>query len=314
MRALKTIGKNSLRSLFEIGQRLGVDVLPRHFYSSVPRIADLKRHAHWRAAFDMAGVRGAAITEQVARLDDLFGSGRGLDWTQIKVHETAVRANGQGGGYGQIEAEALFAFIMTRRPRKVVQVGCGVSTSVILSAGERAGYTPEIVCLEPFPSAYLRRMADQGKIRLVAEGAEVCDRTLMTDLGEGDLFFVDSTHTVKPGSEVNRIILDVLPRLAAGVFVHFHDIHFPYDYQRGLLSDDIFFSVESSLLHAYLIHNARCRIVVSLSMLHYSEPNAVRRYFGSYEPQANSDGLRMPGGRHYPSATYLLMTAPGLDF
>ena len=60
------------------------------------------------------------------------------------------------------------------------------------------------------------------------------------------MLFVDATHTVKPGSEVNRIILDVLPRLDAGVFVHFHDIYFPYDYQRGLLSSELLV-VEHSL-------------------------------------------------------------------
>ncbi len=132
----------------------------------------------------------------------------------------------------------------------------------------------------------------------------------MTGLDKGDMLFVDSTHTVKPGSEVNRIILDVLPRLPTGVFVHFHDIYFPYDYQRGLMSTELFFNTESTLLHAFLINNAYCRIVLSLSMLHYAVPRKLMALIPHYEPQGNADGLRSAGGIHFPSATYLLTTNP----
>jgi hypothetical protein len=138
------------------------------------------------------------------------------------------------------------------------------------------------------------------------EGAETVSLATLTALEKGDMLFVDSTHTVKPGSEVNRIILDVLPRLGAGVFVHFHDIYFPYDYQRGLLSSELFFSAESTLLHAFLINNARCRILLSLSMLHYGAPDRMKALFPHYEPQSNVDGLAGTGGRHFPNATYLL--------
>ncbi len=51
----------------------------------------------------------------------------------------------------------------------------------------------------------------------------------------GDILFVDTTHTVKLGSDVNFIILDVLPRLAPGVIVHFHDIFLPFEYPRHLV-------------------------------------------------------------------------------
>jgi len=130
----------------------------------------------------------------------------------------------------------------------------------------------------------------------------------MTDLSAGDLLFVDSTHTVKPGGEVNRIILEVLPRLGSGVFVHFHDVYFPYDYARNLMSDALFFPLESTLLHAYLINNSRCRILVSLSMLHYATPETIRKSFPHYDAQKNIDGLQDTGGEHFPSSAYLLIT------
>ena len=142
----------------------------------------------------------------------------------------------------------------------------------------------------------------------MSERAEVVDRDILTALDPGDILFVDSTHTVKPGSEVNRLILDVLPRLKSGVFVHFHDIYFPYDYQPTLLSSELFFSVESTLLHAFLIGNGHCRIVLSTSMLHYAAPERIAALFPRYAPQNNANGLITERGEHFPSATYLLTT------
>jgi hypothetical protein len=161
------------------------------------------------------------------------------------------------------------------------------------------------VCVDPFPTDYLRAAAARGRVRLVTEPAQAVDTALLTDVPGGGLLFVDSTHAVKPGSEVNRIILDVLPRLPAGAFVHFHDIYFPYDYMRQQLTHNFFWS-ESTLLHAFLIHNVRYRIAASLSMLHYAAPDRLAQLLPGYEPAANDDGLEVPGAAgHFPSATYL---------
>ncbi|MGE0702084.1 MAG: class I SAM-dependent methyltransferase [Hyphomicrobiaceae bacterium] len=307
---IKSLAKGLTRRVFETGQRFGVNITPKHFYSALPDIGALREERAWRAPFEMAGVAGADLAGQIAVLDDLCRDLDPAQWAALDVHGKASAENGQGGGYGIIEAEVLNAYIRRHRPRRVVQIGCGVSTSIILRAGETAGYQPEVICIEPYPSAFLTRARDDGRIRLVAEPAQLVDRDVMCDLAPGDMLFVDSTHTVKPGSEVNRIILDVLPRLGPDIHVHFHDIYFPYDYQRELLTGELFFNVESTLLHAFLIGNARVRIALSLSMLHHGAPGEILARFPRYEPQGNEDGLRAAGGSHFPSATYLTTHRP----
>lgn len=307
MRDLRQAGKDSLRWIFEFGQKLGFDLLPRHFYSSVPGIQQLRTTQSWRKPFEMFAVAGAGLDEQSTYLSSLFPPALRTEISKLDVQGQAARENGQGGGYGVIEADVLYAFILANKPKRIVQVGCGVSTSIILRAAAAGGYKPEIICVEPYPSAFLTEAERKGLIRLHKQGAEECPRDVMINLGSGDFLFIDSTHAVKPGSEVNRIILDVLPRLAGGVLVHFHDIHFPYDYQRGILDDELFFSAESSLLHAFLIGNSRCMILCSLSMLHFSAPESIRSAIAHYDPQSNNDGMRAPGGQHFPSATYMLM-------
>jgi predicted O-methyltransferase YrrM len=307
--AIKKKFKDGLRGLFEAGQHFGVNILPNHFYSSIPDIRVLRSAKHWRQPFAMDHVAGVTLSEQVAFLEDLCPASLTAQWQALDVYGVAERENGQAG-YGVIEAEILHAFVRRHQPRRVVQVGCGLSTSVILRAASLAAYKPKIICIEPYPSAFLLAAHASGRITLLKERAEETSRETMTGLDKGDMLFVDSTHTVKPGSEVNRIILDVLPRLTAGVFVHFHDIYFPYDYQRGLMSNELFFNAESTLLHAFLINNARYRIVLSLSMLHYAAPRQLIASIPRYEPQGNADGLRSDGGIHFPSATYLLTTEP----
>lgn len=305
MTPFKSVRNACLRRLFEVGQRFGVDILPRHYYSPTPDIRALRVDQNWRKPFEMVGVQGAGVSTQAAFLNKICPADQRDAWVARKVYEQANEENGQDGGYGKIEACVLYGFIQFQRPRKIVQVGCGVSTSAILRAARDAGYKPQLICIEPYPSDYLKGTAARGEITLISEKAQDVDLTKLTSLEAGDLLFVDSTHTVKAGSEVNRIILDVLPRLKSGVFVHFHDIYFPYDYTRGLLGEDLFFNVESTLLHAFLAGNSRVKILVSLSMLHHANPEAISAAMAHYSPQVNNQGLRTGVGEHFPSATYL---------
>ncbi|HHM21764.1 MAG TPA: class I SAM-dependent methyltransferase [Bacteroidetes bacterium] len=304
-RAIKNRLKSVARQLFEKGQRLGIDILPHHFYSQIPDIAELKRDTHWKAPSSMYGVQGTDIAGQLAFATGCIPPGLTERFHRLDVHRTAIRENGEDGGYGPVEAAFLYGFILTHRPAKVVQVGCGVTTSIILRAAAEAGYRPRLVCVEPYPTPFLEKAHAEGRVILVKEKAQKTDLPTLTDLGPNDLFFVDSTHTVKPGSEVNRIILEVLPRLSKGVFVHFHDIYFPYDYKRDVLDGDLFFWAESTLLHAWLIHNNRCTIRACLSMIHYAAPEKLKKLIPAYTPQTNNEGLRGGSGQHFPSAIYL---------
>ncbi len=270
-RRLKDRARRGLRQMFEAGQRLGIDVLPRHFYSQVPDIRALRADRTWSQPRSMVGVQGIEPSEQFDFVEtccsaEVVAPLRGRD-----VYAWACETNGEPG-FGLPDAEFLYGFIRTIRPRRIVQVGCGVSTAVILHAAQDTAYRPEIVCVEPYPTEFLERSARDGRITLVRQRAQDVPQEVLTDLGDEGFLFVDSTHTVKPGSEVNRLILEILPRLAAGDWVHFHDIYFPYDYQRGLIDDELFFSNESVLLHALLINNPALAVRASLSMLHYTDP------------------------------------------
>jgi hypothetical protein len=303
-RRYKDTLKLGLRKLFEQGQRFGVDILPRHFYSELPDIRELRASSQWKAPYSMVGVAGADIETQLSFVRQCCPPPIVKALETQGIHALASQMNG-GEGFGPTEADFLYAFVATRRPRQIFQIGCGVSTATCLLAAESAGYRPELLCVEPYPTSYLLQEAGRDRITLIRQKAQLLDLKMIESLGDDVLFFVDSTHALGPAGEVSRIILEMLPRLKVGASVHFHDITFPYDYCRGTLSRELFFQHESALLHAFLVCNSRFRVLGSLSMLHYLRPDLLAEYLPNYSPAANDEGLEKGGGGHFPSSTYL---------
>jgi predicted O-methyltransferase YrrM len=307
MRKLKNIAKNSLRTLFEFGQNtLKINLLPKHFYSDTPNISELRTDQFWKKPMTLFGVQGISLAKQ-EQFVSKCRQATSLDrLTRKDIHSSACLQNGESG-YGKIEAEFLHCFIQSHKPKKIIQIGCGVSTAIILQAAKESEYKPEIIAVEPYPTQFLQEQEKQKNIKLLIEKAQKVDYNILSNLAAGDFLFIDSTHTVKPGSEVNYLILEVLPRLQKGVFVHFHDIYFPYDYQRGLMSSELFFNKESTLLQAFLACNTKFSILASLSMLHYEAAAFLETQFPNYVPQTNDFGLRPDAqvGEDFPSSIYL---------
>lgn len=96
------------------------------------------------------------------------------------------------------------------------------------------------MCVGPYPTEFVEERAQASALDLVEDRVQNVDLDIPQGPGAKDLLFVDSTHTGKPGSNVNHLVLEILPRLAKGTYVHFHDILFPYDYSPGILEDDLF--------------------------------------------------------------------------
>lgn len=305
-RNVKVFFKKRLRGLFEFGQKVGVDVLPRHFYSEIPNIAELKKSDHWKQPFSMAGVHGRDIGSQLEFVQSCCSADIVTEIRKNEIYKKAITSNGEPG-YGETEADFLFAFVANRKPAQIVQIGCGVSTAVCLQAAAFAEYRPDITCIEPYPTQYLLNMEKEGKIRLLRQKVQEVDLNFFKDLGNDLLFFVDSTHTLGPAGEVSRIILEMLPVLKKGVYVHFHDITFPYDYNRKILDSMMFFWHESVLVHAFLAFNSRFRLLASLSMLHYDATEKLKENLPNYVPARNDLGLALDN-RHFPSAAYIQVT------
>jgi Methyltransferase domain len=310
IRKAKDWGKARMRGVFEMGQRVGVDVLPRHFYSEIPDIRALQQNRSWQRPYSLVGVAGADIDQQLQWLREICPPELASMLPSLELQRRAGEANG-AVGYGPIEADLLYCFVRKQAPSRIIQVGAGVSTWVALQAAQDAGNNIDITCVDPFPTEYLKQLSATGSIKLCDVPVQQLDLAEFSDLGPGDVLFIDSTHTVSPGSDVNYLILEVLPRLAKSVFVHFHDVTMPYDYRPYLLSSDLFFWTESVLLHAFLIDNARFEIRVGCAMVHGAALEQAKEILPTYgSPMRTERGLAVGDeSGAFPSSMWLEVVA-----
>ncbi|MEC9372782.1 MAG: hypothetical protein VYC34_03025, partial [Planctomycetota bacterium] len=117
------------RTVNEIGQRVGVNITPHHFYSEIPDYRHLKSSDYWRKPWSMVGVDGADVDAQLRFLEPICRPYRDR-LAEIDVHKIGCERNGEAG-YGNAEAMTLYCMMRSLKPPRVVQVGCGVSTAVI---------------------------------------------------------------------------------------------------------------------------------------------------------------------------------------
>jgi predicted O-methyltransferase YrrM len=172
------------------------------------------------------------------------------------------------GTYESVDAELLHAMVRRFRPKRVIELGSGYSTLIVREALARSG-DPEsrLQTYDPYPSSLLRANWPVTRLAVQNIGDDVFAR-----LEAGDLLFVDTSHTVKTGGDVNRIVLELLPLLAPGVIVHFHDIFLPYPYSRAHLEDAHFWS-EQYLLQAFLSGNESWEVLVGAQAVARAHPH-----------------------------------------
>jgi predicted O-methyltransferase YrrM len=183
------------------------------------------------------------------------------------------------------DAAVLYAMVRHLRPARVVEVGCGWSTTVAAAAIADGGLGTRLTCIEPYPRDFLREMGDQLTLRV--EKVEHSPVSLFEELEAGDVLFIDSSHVVKTGSDVVHLFLEVLPRLAAGVVVHVHDIFIPEDYPQGWVSSGFNWN-EQYLLQAYLSGSGRAHPLLMNHWLALRHPDATRAALGVEELDGSS--------------------------
>jgi predicted O-methyltransferase YrrM len=281
----------TLSTLFQAVQgTLGVSVTPSHFYFPVP---DLKsfRGKDWIACRPCRGI-DFRFAEQLDRLHrELMPFIRECDFPEApNGHEDAFHFN--NGFFERVDAEVAYAFVRSRKPRRIIEIGSG-NTTLVLTAALRAnreeGHPGELTSIEPHPAGYLRHGLD-GMTRLIDKPVQQVGLDCFEDLEENDILFIDSSHVVSVDSDVLFECLRILPDLRRGVLIHFHDIFTPLDYPEKFVMKNLCFWGEQYMLEAFLAFNRVFRVLWSAS--------AVQRFYwkelDAAFPLWNGSFTRMP--------------------
>lgn len=301
--------KRAVFKLFLLFDKLGIHILPKHYYAPIPDYAWLnKNKALWTGRQPLSGVYWD-LDQQLEWLEQILKP----YYNEVEAlgFYNGAAAQGWGPGYGPIESQVLHCFIRATAPARVVEIGSGVSTACILHAvhlnGQDGKPLSEITCIEPYPNRVFSQISSLGKIRHIQQMLQAVPRSVFDQLQSGDMLFIDSSHAVKTGSDVMQIYFDILPQLPPGVFIHIHDIYLPYIYPRQALST-FFDWQETALLLALLTNNQHLSVLCCLSALHYDRADKLCSLLSDYQPQANSEGLCAiypPTTGDFPASTWL---------
>src|SRR6266705_865015 len=167
------------------------------------------------------------------------------------------------------------------QPRRIIEVGSGFS-SLVLGQAAAKNKNSALICIDPFPSELIRKSNSIPALRsLIETKVQDVDMEFFSQLESGDILFIDSSHTVKIGGDVNYLFLEVLPRLKAGVIVHVHDIFFPFAYRRDWTLEEFRFWTEQYLLQAFLIFNSEFEVLMANGYLAYRYMEDLKATFTS---------------------------------
>lgn len=218
---------------------------------------------------------------------DRAGQGRRFKALQPRIREFPPIDGFKmwNGYYEAVDAEVLWAILRELRPKRVVELGSGWSSMIIDAALKANGDGTSYVTYDPLP----REPAPRAVRRVAAQDIP---EDVFTELEARDVLFVDTTHTVKTGGDVNRIVLDLMPLLAPGVIVHFHDVLLPWEIHKNWL-DRGWFWFEQYLLQAFLSGNDDWEVIFGIHDLTRTEPQLVKQVVPSWR------------GESYPSAFWL---------
>lgn len=131
--------------------------------------------------------------------------------------------------FPRLDAALAYTFIRHHRPRRVVEIGSGHSTRFLARAIVDGGLATRLVAIDPAPRATLAGLA----IEAVQARVQDAGTTPFAGLVAGDIVFVDSSHILMPGTDVDLILNTILPALSAGVVLHVHDVFLPDAYPRA---------------------------------------------------------------------------------
>jgi hypothetical protein len=156
-----------------------------------------------------------------------------------------------------LDAVALYGMLVEFRPKRLIEIGSGNSTKFARRAVRDHSISTRITSIDPAPRAEIDLLCD-SVIRSPLEEVDLC---VFDELEPGDFLFVDSSHRSFPNSDVTVVFLDVLPRLRAGVALHFHDIFWPRDYPPEWASR---YYSEQYLLGCFLLgdHDSTVKILM----------------------------------------------------
>lgn len=243
---------------------VGVYPLIDHYYDPLINLRNLRKplsDIRNIAGIEFRTAEYLAFCETLTEMPEMLDTPDSIGAGENRYHFSATT-------FGPLDATIFYGIIRRYRPRRIVEVGCGMSTLVALDATRRnaredRSYSCEHVCIEPYEQPWLETLP----VSLSRNKLEEVDPSLAEGLEAGDILFIDSSHIIRPQGDVLTAVFEWVGRVKPGVLIHVHDILSPRDYPEEWLFSCRFMWNEQYLLEAFLAFNESFRILLPLNHL-----------------------------------------------
>jgi len=267
-----------------IAALLGQNVVAKKdYYSTLPVLSEIEAtRERWDRPSELAGIEinTMALEKNLGTLADAWED----EFQRVAPDHGANAAKGFGPGYPAFDARTLYYMTREHKPKRYLEVGSGLSTYYASLAGQQnaaEGSPLSITCIEPYPYDALRTLDGFDLIEGFVQDVPV---ERFEELEAGDFLFIDSSHALKIDSDVAYLFMEVLPRIKPGVFVHIHDVPFPYN--TPFPADTWIFGErppvywqEAMIVQAFLQFNSAFEVLLSTPMVrHYDEQFLLDRF------------------------------------
>jgi predicted O-methyltransferase YrrM len=281
-----------LKKLLPLYQKMGVNLIPNHYEEPIPDLSELEKF-DWDKESGLGGV-DLRLQQQIALLKQMskkhLAEFNELPWDKTKPGDDEEYFHRNPSFRGS-DAGIYYSLIRRLKPKRVIEIGAGFSTLLsaqAVSRNQKEKRSCELTAVEPYPSKTLRQGVP-GIKRLLETELQKVPLKEFEKLGKNDILFIDSSHILKMGSDVQYEFLEILPRLKKGVLVHFHDIFIPREYPKKLTTKDLKFYNEQYLLQAFLSFNKSFEVVWAGQYMYRKKWPLIKRCFGKHFEDLNDD-------------------------
>jgi predicted O-methyltransferase YrrM len=238
-------------------------VPPGHFYSPIPNLVEVRKKEDVIFGRIQRSIPGIELNEQ-EQLSLLREFKAYYDELPFKSYKNdGLRYFFENPSYSYSDAIFLYCMLRHAKPNRIIEIGSGFSSCAMLDTNDLFfNGSIKITCIEPFPDLLLSliRPADRDQITLLTEKVQDVDLSNFDALGQNDILFIDSTHVSKIHSDVNWIFFEILPRLNKGVFVHLHDVFYPFEYPKEWIYEGRVWT-ELYMLRSFLQFNTSFKVI-----------------------------------------------------
>ncbi|HMO19226.1 MAG TPA: class I SAM-dependent methyltransferase [Oligoflexia bacterium] len=257
----------------------GISLTPSNFYSPIPSLMEIESSFEYSIGikdsppYYSESVFGG-VDENRQFLESLVEYAGEFEPVLDGDENSVKEFYWNNSQFSFVDAISYYALIRHYKPNRVFEIGSGFSTLVAKKALEKNG-TGSLVCIEPFPRPFLKELKD---IELIESGIQdISVRKINDCIGDNDFLFIDSTHSLKTGSDCLYIYLVLLPEMRQkNLKVHVHDVFLPFGLPKNWLTEHHIYWTEQYLLLAFLRDNPRCKFLFGSAYHRWKNPELLK--------------------------------------